>query len=295
MIERQHLIIIREIKRRGSLTAAAEALNVSQPALSHMIGKLEKRHAIKIWTKKGRGLRLTPSGEYLLGLAERMLPELDHAEKVLAEISKGRRGLMRIGMECHPCQEWLMRVVTPYLAGWPDVDIQLLSSFRFDGIAALSSYEIDLLVTPDPMNIPGLHFTPIFDYELMLAVHSDHHLARAGTVRAEDLIGETLITVPVSVERLDIFTRFLLPARCRPAQHIHAESIEMMLQLVAAGRCITVLPDWFLREAAEDLPIKTLKIGPEGLYKNINLGIRADEHMVAHMAGFIQLARSIAP
>lgn len=48
MIERQHLAIIREIARRGSLTATAKALNVSQPALSHMIGKLEKRHAIKV-------------------------------------------------------------------------------------------------------------------------------------------------------------------------------------------------------------------------------------------------------
>lgn len=263
--------------------------------MSHRIGKLEKRQSIKVWAKQERGLRLTPAGKYLLNLAERMLPELEHAEEVLADMARGRRGLMRIGMECHPCEQWLMRVVAPYLDQWPDVDIQLRSDFRFDGIAALGGHEIDLLITPDPINMPGLQFTPVFDYELMLAVRTGHRLAERETVRPEDLMEDTLITVPVPVERLDIFTRFLLPAHCRPARHIIAESIDMMLQLVAAGRCITVLPDWLLREAVPNMPVQILKIGYEGLHKSINLGTRAGENRIEHVAGFFQIARSVVP
>lgn len=238
---------------------------------------------------------MTPAGEHLLGMAERMLPEFEHGEKVLADMAQGRRGLLRIGMECHPCQEWLLRIVSPYLAQWPDVDIRLCSDFRFDGIAALLDYQIDLLITPDPINTPDLQFTQAFEYELMVAMHMDHRLAEKEFMRAEDFIDEALMTVPVSVDRLDVFTRFLLPARCRPKDHVTAESVEMMLQLVATGRCITVLPDWFLHDATARMPIRTLRIGPEGLYKSINLGVRSGEDQIEYMAGFYQLAQSTDP
>ncbi|UFM64493.1 hypothetical protein LOS78_03180 [Paracoccus sp. MA] len=69
----------------------------------------------------------------------------------------------------------------------------------------------------------------------------------------------------------------------------------MMLQLVAAGRCITVLPDWLLREAAASMPIRLLKIGYQGLHKSINLGTRAGESRIEHMAGFFRLVRSVEP
>lgn len=60
---------------------------------------------MKVWRRKGRSLELTQAGAFLLSLAERLVPELEHAERVLAEFSRGRRGAMRIGMECHPCEK----------------------------------------------------------------------------------------------------------------------------------------------------------------------------------------------
>jgi LysR family transcriptional regulator for metE and metH len=193
MLDRQHLAIVREVSRAGSVTAAADRLNLSQSAISHAIAKLEARHKVRVWRKKGRSLELTQAGEYLLGLAERMVPEFDHAERVLADISRGRKGAMRIGMECHPCEQWLMRVTRPFLIEWPDVDIELRSAFSFDGVAALQAREIDVLVTPDPVNLPDLQFQPVFDYELRLVVgrpprrrpaHRSRHGREAGHLYA---------------------------------------------------------------------------------------------------------------
>jgi LysR family transcriptional regulator for metE and metH len=147
VLERQHLTILREVNRLGSVTAAAERLNVTQPALSHLIRKLEERNGIKIWMKHGRSLRLTQAGEYLLSLAERILPQLEHGERVLADYASGRRGALRVGMECHPCQKWLMRVTAPYLTAWPDVDFELRTAFPLTGINALANYEIALLIS----------------------------------------------------------------------------------------------------------------------------------------------------
>ena len=293
MIDRQHLAILREVNRRGSVTAAAEKLNVTQSALSHTIAKFEERHGIKVWMKTGRGLRLTQAGEYLLSVAERVLPQMEHAQRVLTNFALGRRGSLRVGMECHPCQRWLTRIATPYLTQWPDVDFDVRTAFRFDGVEALLGYEIDLLITPDPVETPELLFTPVFDYELVLMVHEAHPLAGRASVQPQDLLDEELITVPVTLERLDIYTRFLVPAHCRPRQHRTAETIDLMLQLVCAGRGVTVLPDWLLDEDASGLPIRSLRLGDTGIQKSINLGVRRGEEAISYIDGFLRLARDM--
>ncbi|CDX57692.1 Transcriptional regulator, LysR family [Mesorhizobium plurifarium] len=293
MIDRQPLAILREVSRRGSVTAAAEKLNVTQSALSHTIAKFEERHGIKIWMKTGRGLRLTQAGEYLLTVAERVLPQMEHAQRVLTDFALGRRGALRVGMECHPCQRWLTRIATPYLMQWPDVDFDVRTAFRFDGVEALLGYEIDLLITPDPVEMPELLFTPVFDYELVLMVHEMHPLAGRACVQPQDLLDEELITVPVTLERLDVYTRFLVPAHCRPRQHRTAETIDLMLQLVCAGRGVTVLPDWLLNEDASGLPIRSLRLGDTGIQKSINLGVRRGEERISYIDGFLKLAREM--
>ncbi|QYM73228.1 LysR family transcriptional regulator [Pseudochrobactrum sp. Wa41.01b-1] len=291
MLDRQHLTILREVDRLGSLTAAAERMNVTQPALSHLIRKLEERHGIKIWMKHGRNLRLTQAGEYLLALAQRVLPQIEQGERVLADYASGRRGVLRVGMECHPCQKWLMRVTAPYLTAWPDVEFELRTGFPLNGINALVNYEIDVLITPDPIELPGLRYTPVFGYELVLAVHADHRLATQRIALPDDLTDEELITYPVSFERLDIYTQFLVPGHCRPRRHRTAETTELMLQLVAAKRGVSVVPDWLLREEGAELPLKSIRLGPKGIMKNIHLGVRDGEEKIDYLAGFLDMAR----
>ncbi|SOZ68664.1 LysR family transcriptional regulator [Cupriavidus taiwanensis] len=291
MLDRQHLAALVAVSRYGSVTAAAEKLNVTQSALSHMVKKLEDHHGVPIWTKSGRGLRFTQAGEYLLALAERLLPQLEHAERILADFAEGRRGALRVGMECHPCQKWLARLTPHYLAEWPDVDFDVRTSFRFDGVAALLGHEIDLLITPDPVKVPELAFTPVIDYELVLVVHESHPLAAQPYVRPHDLVDETLITVPVSIERLDIYTRFLVPAHCQPRRHRTAEATDLMLQLVSAGRGVSVLPDWLVQEEGVGMPLRALRLGKRGIRKSIHLGIRRGDEETAYLAGFVEMAR----
>lgn len=291
LIDRQHLAIVRDVVATDSVTAAAERLNVSQSALSHAIAKLEERLGARIWARDGRRLRLTRVGEHLLKLAERLLPEFEHAERMLAELARGRRGALRIGMECHPCERWLMSVTAPYLQRWPDVDLDIRNAVRHDGVAALRAHEIDLLATPDPIQADDLHFVPSFAYELRLAVPADHPLAKQPFIRPRDLTGEVLFTLPVPVERLDIFMQFLVPAQCRPAHQVRIETTELMLQLVAARRGVSVLPDWILRQDGADLPIASLRIGETGLHKSINLGFRTEDRDLDFIASFVEQAR----
>lgn len=293
MLDLQYLSIVMEVDRLGSVTAAAERLNVTQSALSHMVRKFEERHGVKLWTKNGRGLRFTHAGEYLLSLAERVIPQMEHAERTLTNFAEGRRGALRIGMECHPCQKWLTRLTPHYLAAWPDVDFDVRTAFRFDGIAALLAFEIDLLITPDPIDVSDITFAPVIDYELVLVVPRSHRIASQEWVMPQDLMNEELITVPVSKERLDVFTRFLVPAHCKPKYHRTAEQTELMLQLVAAGRGVAVLPDWLVAEEGEGLSVQTVRLGPAGIRKCIHVGVRKGEEDIAYIAGFLELAQEL--
>src|SRR5690606_28983365 len=124
------------------------------------------------------------------------------------------------------------KVVAPYLARWPDVDVDVRQKFQFGGIGALFGYEIDLLVTPDPLYKPGLRFEPVFDYEQVLVVGRDHALASAAHVEPAQLTDEVLITYPVETDRLHIFSLSLQPAGISPRANKVIETTDIMLQMV---------------------------------------------------------------
>src|SRR5262245_3254169 len=289
-LERIHLSVLLEVDRRGSLTAAAKHLGLTQSALSHTVKRVEQQFGTAIWQKQGRGLRLTPAGNYLLSLAQQLLPQLDHAEHIVDQFARGERGTLRIGMECHPCYRWLLGVVEPFLRAWPDVDLDVRQKFQFGGIAALFAHDIDMLVTPDPLRRKGLHFEPVFDYEQVLVVSKQHAFAERAYVVPSELEGETLITYPVEIERLDVYSQFLLPAGSVPKRHKVIEATDIMLQMVACGRGVAALPAWLVAEYREQMGIVPVRLGRRGVPKQIFLGVREEDLEIDFVAGFIELA-----
>lgn len=290
MLERSHLAVVREIERQGSLTGAADALCLTQSAVSHTVKKLEQNLGIEIWRREGRSLKLTQAGQYLLGVANRVLPQLDYAQERLRQYAQGECGALRIGMECHPCYQWLLKLVSPFLSAWPNVDVDVKQKFQFGGIGALFGYEIDLLVTPDPLYKPGLRFEPVFDYEQVLVVNGKHPLAKEKYVAPEQLRTEVLITYPVTIERLDIYNQFLLPAGISPKHHKPIETTDIMLQMVASGRGVAALPRWLVEEYASKLDVVPIQLGKLGIHKQIFLGIREADIDIDYVSAFVKLA-----
>jgi len=292
ILERAHLAIVQEVEKQGSLTAAATVLCLSQSALSHSMKKLEQQLGTPIWLREGRSLRLTQAGQYLLSVANRVLPQLRLAEERVGQYAKGERGTLRIGMECHPCYQWLLKVVSPYLERWRDVDVDVKQRFQFGGIGALFNYEIDLLVTPDPLFRPGLRFEPVFDYEQVLVVSSRHPLASVAYARPEQLMNETLITYPVETDRLDIYSKFLTPAGVSPRRHKIIETTDIMLQMVASNRGVGALPRWLVEEYAGKIDVVAVRLGPTGVAKQIYLGARKSDVEIDYLKAFIEEARN---
>lgn len=295
MLERIHLAVVQQVDKQGSLTAAAAVLHVTQSALSHTMRKLEQQLGTEIWRREGRRLQLTQAGQYLLAVANRVLPQLDLAEERLGQFAQGERGSLRIGMECHPCYQWLLKIVSPYLSAWPDVDVDVKQKFQFGGIGALFGYEIDLLVTPDPLYKPGLKFEPVFDYEQVLVVNKAHALANVDYAKPKDLDREILISYPVDIDRLDIYNQFLLPAGIAPRRHKTIETTDIMMQMVASGRGVAALPRWLVEEYAEKLDVVPVRLGKHGIAKQIFLGMRETETVIDYLQAFMDLARGSGP
>lgn len=290
MIERIHLNILREIERQGSLTAAADALNLTQSALSHTIKKLEGQLNTELWIKEGRKLRLTEAGQYLQDQANRLLPQLERVDENLKRYANHEKGTLHIGMECHPCYQWLLSIVNPFLQESPGVDVDVKQRFKFGGMAALFNYDIDLLITPDPWTMTQIIFQPVFGYELVLVVGENHRLYGKDYIVPQELLDETLFTYPVETARLDIFQQFLIPAQCMPRQHKQLEDTEIILQMVAANRGVTAMPRWLVDKYREKLPIHPISLGA-GIFKHIYVGYRQADQKNAHIQKFIELAK----
>jgi len=291
MIERIHLQIILALHQFKTLTAAASALNLSQSALSHQIKHLEERLGVKLWQREGRLLRLTQSGEQLLISAQSVLPVLERTEQTLQAYAEGRQGNLRIGVECYPCYEWLTRVIADFLLASPDVDVDIIQKFQFSGAQGLLNHSVDLLITPDPFENPSLIFESLFDYELVLLVASDHLLAKEVFCTPPMIADQTLLLFPVPIERLDIYTEFLIPAHVTPKAQKFTESIEMMLQLTVCQRGVMTLPRWLAEIYCEKHALTALRLGQQGVYKTLYAAFKTIDANTPYIHDFLNLGK----
>lgn len=291
-LELRHLKAIRAIHAAGGLSRAADMLGLTQSALSHQVKAIEEQIGMPLFIRRSRPLRLSPVGERLLSLAERVLPEIDAFAEEVERMHRGAAGRLHIAIECHACFDWLLPVLDVFRRAWPEIDIDMRPDLSFEALDALWREEVDLVITADPEPLEGITFTPLFDYEPRLVVAHEHPLARKSHVRPEDLAGETLITYPVPREKLDVFKTFLDPAGVEPAAQRQVEMTAIILLLVASGRGVSVLPDWVLRELKWRPELVSLPLGRGGVTRRMHAATRSTDTARPFMAHFLRLART---
>ena len=293
-LEFRHLRTIRAIHEAGGLARAADILHITQSALSHQVKALEEQVGMELFHRRTKPMKLSPAGLKLLRLAERVLPEVAAVEEEFRAMQSGRAGRLHIAIECHACFDWLFPVLEHFRAAWPDVDVDIRMRLAFDAIEALRREEVDFVVSSDPVEPPGVAFQPLFDYQPLFVCAKGHRLAGNDWIEAEDFAEETLLHYPVERTKLDVFTGLLTPARVEPRHMRAVELTEVILMLVAAGRGVTVLPDWVLRDvkARPDYVVKPITEG--GISKRMYAAVREEEAAKPYLAHMVRLARTEA-
>ena len=290
MIELRHLKTLVALRDKGSLVGAAESLFLTQSALSHQLKGLEDRLECTLFVRKTRPPRFTSAGRRLLALADEVLPMVKNVERDIARLAEGEAGRLHICIECHSCFQWLMPCLDRYRVNWPEVELDLSGGFSFAPLPALVRGDLDLVITSDPVELPGIDYIPLFAYEAMLAVAKDHPFVARDMILPDDFENETLITYPVERGRLDVFTRFLDPLGVEPASVRTAELTQMIIQLVASGRGVACLPNWALHEYLAGNTIRVKKLGESGLWCKLYAAIRDDQRGMAFMQDFLNTA-----
>jgi LysR family transcriptional regulator for metE and metH len=295
-IEFRHLRTIQAIHETGSLAAAADRLGLTQSALSHQVRGIEEQAGTPLFLRGTKPLRLSPAGRRLLAAAEAILPQVAALEAEFAGLSQGRAGRMHVAIECHACFEWLLPALDRFRRAWAEVDIDIRPGLAFDALPALRRGEVDLVVSSDPEDLPGVTFQPLFDYQPVLVCAETHPLAAKDAAEAADFRGQALLTYPVERARLDVFTELLAPAGVEPASVRAVELTAMILLLVAAGRGVAVLPDWVVRAgqasgAVGGLAVRPLRRDGRAVVKRLYAAVRAEDAGVPFVAHLIRLAR----
>ncbi|MFC2966659.1 LysR family transcriptional regulator [Acidimangrovimonas pyrenivorans] len=291
-LELRHLRSIRAIHQAGGLARAAEMMNMTQSALSHQIKGLEEQAGVELFARRSKPLRLSAAGHRLLRLAEKVLPEIDALDEEFRALRSGKTGRLHIAIECHACFQWLFPVLEVFRHAWPDVDVDIRPRLAFDALPALVREEVDLVISSDPEDLPGVTFHPLFDYAPVFVASAQNPLAEKPYIEAADFRDQVLITYPMDRGRLDIFSELLIPAKVEPRAVRQVELTEVILMLVASNRGVSVLPDWVVREVKYHSDYVTRPVTEQGLTKRLYAATRDEDATRPFMAHFLRLART---
>lgn len=293
-LEFRHLRTIKAIHEAGGLARAADQLHITQSALSHQIKGLEDQAGVELFVRRSKPMTLSAAGKRLLRLANQVLPQVEATLAEFSGLREGSAGRMHIAIECHACFEWLFPVLEAFRKSWGEVDVDIRPGLAFDALPALIKEEVDLVVSSDPEELPGVEFIELFDYAPVFVAAAQHPLAGKAFVEAEDFRGQTLITYPVDRARLDVFSQLLIPAKVEPAAIRQVELTAVILLLVASNRGVSVLPDWVVREVKYSSDYVTRPLTEQGITRRLFAAIRAEDREKPFVQELIGLARTEA-
>lgn len=290
MIEVRHLRSLAAIAESRKITTAAERLHLTQSALSHQMRAIEMHYGVSLFDRSRQGIRFTQAGERLLALATDVLERIAAAEREVLRLKDDTRGALRIVLECHTCFDWLMPVMDEFRRRWPEVEVDLVAGFHPNPIELLSSGKADLVIGSQRPKGRAFHVAPLFRFEIVLVMPNEHRLRGRRRIEADDLRGETLITYPVPVQRIDLMREVLEPAGVK-LQRRTAELTIAILQLVASRRGVAALPSWGVKSYVDHDYVLAKRIGAKGLWSDLYAIVSRAESSKPHVPDFIGIIR----
>jgi LysR family transcriptional regulator for metE and metH len=292
MIDLKLLRTLQALQQTGSLQAAANRLFLTQSALSHQLKDAENQLGASLFIRKTQPVQFSNQGKILLDLAAQILPLVD---KAAAQLKNGEfpAQTLRLTVECHACFHWLLPAVKAFRQQWPEVTLSLDTDIEHHAVEALLKDELDLVLTTDVRLEGQVSFQPLFELELLAYIYPEHPLAAKPVIQPEDLQTEKLLSYPIPVERQDLF-RYFLKKNQFQGQQRQVGQASQILQLVAAGEGIAVLPAWLAEPFVSQGLIVTRSLGGDGLKRQMYLASRRDDTSTATQALY-QLLHRFAP
>jgi DNA-binding transcriptional LysR family regulator len=242
MPELRHYRYFVEVARQGTFTAAAEALHMTQSALSEQILQLERECQCQLFHRSRPGTRLTPAGEYLLPQAEALLLKAAEVKAGLASFRQGYRDRIRIGSLLGPLQSWLPAALAQFTQIEPQVQIQVDHTRGVEEILALvRNHHLDVGIVTMAHSRPArprdeeLVETLLMEEDLVVLAPAEHPLCQLASASHDDLREVPLVTFPSGYTLRGIIDQWYRRAGIGPVVAAETGSMEVMLRLVSGG------------------------------------------------------------
>jgi DNA-binding transcriptional LysR family regulator len=247
MLDVRKLRVLREVENRGTIAAAADALQYTPSAVSQQLAALQAEAGVTLLERVGRSVRLTDAGRRLVRHADEILSRLEEAE---AELSAGDavRGTVRVSAFQTAALALLPRTIAELGERHPDLRVEYTEAEAEEALPLLAGGELDLVIAeeydylPRPRD-PRLRREELGRDPILVVLPDSHPLARRGRpVPLEKLATEPWCTGRNETLFADMVLRACRGAGFEPNVQHRANDLQILLELVAAGHAVSLMP-----------------------------------------------------
>jgi len=178
------------VAKHGNLRRAADVLNLSQPALSKSMRRLEERVDVKLFKRIPKGVELTDTGAALLAHVAQLRLSLDDINRELADIRHGHSGHLRVGAAPGTSEPHVPTACRVILSEAPRVTIDITAAANDVLLPSLGAGQLDLIVSGIPTSTEDLAHEHLFDDEFVVIASGNHRLAKRKKVSINDVAKE---------------------------------------------------------------------------------------------------------
>lgn len=247
------LQLLRELSRRGTITAAAAALSITPSAVSQQLKILEAEAGVPLIEHHGRRVRLTEAGEALVRHADAITDALEAAESDLAAAREGVSGTLRVAAFPTAARAILPTAIVRLGGRHPGVRVTLRDLETAESLAALAMDEVDLAVVDEydesaRVREQGLDVVPLLRDPIHVALPGVEGETTRASTRLPDLRDEPWIMDTETSAIYGAVARACRRSGFEPNVRSHCKDYSVIIALVEAGLGAAFLPGLALRD-----------------------------------------------
>ncbi|PDT22290.1 transcriptional regulator CynR [Rhizobium hidalgonense] len=279
------------VAEHESFTRAADALHVSQPALSQQVRLMEESLGVQLFDRSGRTTRLTDSGEVYLQYVRRASQEFREAKRAIHDVNDLSRGALRVAVTPTFTTYLVGPLVEAFYSRYPNISLNVREISQEHMEELLLADEIDVGIAFSGTLTPDLDLDPLLVETLALVVRTGHPLAGEMSIGLKALSAESLVLLSAEFATREQIDRFCRQHSIQPHVRIEANSISAVIEIVRRTRLSTLLPAT-IAFARQDLV--AIPLDPVRLQRTAVLMQRKDAYRSAAARVFIELAKEVA-
>lgn len=245
-----HLNAFIEVARHQSFSLAAEALFITQPAISKRINQLENELGTPLFNRINRKVTLTEAGHALLPRVQALRNELEDIRRIASNLSGNLQGSLVMGTSHHIGLRRLPPVLSRFNRGHPSVRLDLHFVDSEQACLAVERGELELALITLPTELPPqLQAQRIWTDQLHIVTNRDHALGRASHISLETLVKYRCVMPGKDTYTYRIICQALAPFDTQLDVYISTNYLETLKMLVSAGLGWSLIPHTMLDDS----------------------------------------------